>query len=82
MSRRFQPLPRLAWKPGTEPTDINLAIALQAPDPSYVNICMITAQEDRAIHLTATFYDSRIDPDLVRDALETALETPGSPRAD
>ncbi|MEO3761521.1 hypothetical protein ABGB19_24985 [Mycobacterium sp. B14F4] len=67
-------------KPGHKPEDINLAIALQAPDPSYVNICMITTPEDRAIHLTATFYDSRVDPDVVRAALTKALETPASPR--
>jgi hypothetical protein len=69
-----------SFKPGFEVDDINLAIALQAPDPSYVNICMITAPEDRAIHLTATFYDSHLDPELARGALKKALEIPGSPR--
>ncbi|ULE33625.1 hypothetical protein [Mycobacterium sp. IDR2000157661] len=71
---------KMSWPPGLQPEDINLAIALESPDPSYVNICMITAPEDRAMHLTATFYDSRLDPEVVRAALKSALEIPGSPR--
>jgi hypothetical protein len=71
---------KMSWKPGLDPNDINLAIALQSPDRNSISICMITAPEDNAIHLTATFYKSRLDPELVRKALSQALTTPGSPR--
>jgi hypothetical protein len=74
---------KVYWPPGLDVNDINLAIALQSPDRNSINVCMITApDDDKAIHLTATFYTSRLDPELVRKALTQALATPGSPRPD
>jgi hypothetical protein len=73
---------KVAWKPGSEISDINLAIALPAAYPTYLSICMLNPVTDGAVHLTATFFGSRVDPELVREGLNKALETPGWPCAD
>ena len=69
-------------KDGFQKEDVQLAIAVASPDPAYISICMLNPQQDGAVHLTASFYASRVDPELVRKALTQALVTPGSPQAD
>jgi hypothetical protein len=64
---------KVTWKPGSDVTDINLAIALPAAYPSFLSICMLNPVVDGAVHLTATFFGSRVDPKLVREGLKTAL---------
>jgi hypothetical protein len=73
---------KVSWKPGSDAKDINLAIALPVGHPSYLSIAMLNPVADGAVHLTATFYGSRVDPELVQRALRNALETPGSPRVE
>jgi hypothetical protein len=69
-------------KDGYRKEDVRLAIAVASPDPSYISVCMLNPPHDGAVHLTASFYPSRIDPEIVRKALEQALVTPGSPQAE
>jgi hypothetical protein len=69
-------------KPGYDKKDVHLAIAVASPDPTYISICMLNPPHDGAVHLTASFYASRIDPEIVRKALAQALVTPGSPQAE
>ena len=70
---------KVSWKPGWAPDDINLAIALPAAYPSFLSIAMLNPVDSGAVNLTATFFGSRIDPEVVRAGLERALQTPGSP---
>ena len=73
---------KVSWKPGSDISEINVAVALPAAYPSYLSIALLSLPDDRAVHLTATFFSSRVDPELVREGLKKTLETPGSPCAE